>query len=61
MEIRLPISGMPNKEQVVAVSGGGKRVFPPFGSGPAELPEDEMPTVIYVNNGESVANMIPIR
>src|SRR5687767_228573 len=52
-------SGIPNKEQVVAVSGGGKRFFPPFGSGPAELPEDEMPTVIYVNNGEPVANMLP--
>jgi signal transduction histidine kinase len=52
-------SGIPNKEQVVAVSGAGKRFFPPFGSGPAELPGDEMPTVIYVNNGESTSNMIP--
>jgi signal transduction histidine kinase len=52
-------SGTPNKKQIVAVSGAGKRFFPPFGSGPAELPEDEMPTVIYVNNDEAAANTIP--
>jgi signal transduction histidine kinase len=52
-------SGTPNKEQFVAVSGAGKRVFPPFESGPAELPGARMPTLIYVNNGESAQNMIP--
>jgi signal transduction histidine kinase len=52
-------SGTPNKEQFVAVSGAAKRFIPPFGSGPAELPGDEMPTLIYVNNGGSSPNQIP--
>ncbi len=52
-------SGTPNKEQFVAVSGAAKRLWPPFGSGPAELPRDEMPTLIYVNNGESAPNLLP--
>ena len=46
-------SGTPNKKQFVAVSGAGKRLFPPFESGPAELPAARMPTLIYVNNGET--------
>ena len=54
-------SGTPNKEQFVAVSSAGKRIFPPFESGPAELPEERMPTLIYVNNGESIPNMIPFQ
>jgi signal transduction histidine kinase len=52
-------SGVPDKKQFVAVSGAGKTFFPPFGSGPAEPPEDRMPTVIYVNNGEAAASPIP--
>ena len=52
-------SGTPNKEQFVAVSGAGKRFFPPFENGPAQLPEERMPTIIYVNNGESAPNMFP--
>ena len=52
-------SGMPTPKQFVAVSGARKSVFPFFGSGPAELPDDQLPTVIYVNNGEAAANTIP--
>ena len=52
-------SGTPIKEQFVAVSGGGKRFFPPFGSGPAEPQGAEMPAVIYVNNGEPISKVIP--
>lgn len=52
-------SGVPDTRQFVAVSGAGKRFFPPFGSGPAEPAGAEMPTVIYVNNRESASNMIP--
>jgi signal transduction histidine kinase len=52
-------SGTPNKEQFVAVSGAGKRFIPPFESGPAPLPGERMPTIIYVNNGEPAPNMIP--
>jgi signal transduction histidine kinase len=52
-------SGIPTKEQFVAVSGAGKRVFPVFESGPAGPPESKMPTVIYVNNGEFASNAIP--
>jgi signal transduction histidine kinase len=52
-------SGMPTKEQFVAVSAAGKRFFPPFESGPAGPPEANMPTVIYVNSGESAPSVIP--
>jgi len=52
-------SGTPNKEQFVAVSGAGKRFIPPFESGPAPLPGERMPTIIYVNNGESVPSLFP--
>jgi hypothetical protein len=52
-------SGTPNKDQFVAVAGGAKSLIPPFGSGPAELPGDEMPTVIYVNSGGSSPNQLP--
>ena len=52
-------SGTPDKEQFVAVSGAGKRFIPPFENGPAQLPGERMPTIIYVNNGESARSMIP--
>ncbi|MGZ9222626.1 MAG: sensor histidine kinase [Anaerolineales bacterium] len=54
-------SGVPTKKQYVAVSGAAKRMIPFFGSGPAEAPPPGggMPTVIYVNNGESALNMFP--
>src|SRR5688572_33127588 len=52
-------SGIPTNKQFVAVSGGGKGVFPFFGSGPAEAPGAGMPSVIYVNNGDDASNTIP--
>jgi signal transduction histidine kinase len=52
-------SGPPSQKHFVAVSGAGKRLFPPFESGPAEHPEARMPTLIYVNNVEFTRNMLP--
>lgn len=52
-------SGVPNKQQFVAVSGGMKETVPFFASGPAEPPGDEMPTVIYVADEQSGPAMIP--
>jgi signal transduction histidine kinase len=52
-------SGIPTKEQFVAVSGAGKRVIPLFEGGPAEPHGPGMPTIIYVNKGEFPPNVIP--
>jgi signal transduction histidine kinase len=52
-------SGMPTRKQFVAVSGAAKRIFPFFEDGPAEPPGAGMPTVIYVNKGESIPSKIP--
>jgi signal transduction histidine kinase len=52
-------SGVPDKKQFVAVSGAAKATVPFFASGPAEAPQEHMPTIIYVNNGEYSPSMIP--
>ena len=50
-------SGVPHLNQVVAVSGGERREIPY--SGPAKLPEDKIPFVIYSNKSQNVPQMIP--
>ena len=51
-------SGVPHPNQVVAVMGETKRGMPFSGSGPAVLPEDEIPFVIYSNKSQSVPQMM---
>jgi signal transduction histidine kinase len=50
-------SGVPHPNQVVAVLGETKREIPY--SGPADLPEDKIPLVIYSNKSQRVPQMIP--
>ena len=50
-------SGVPHPNQVVAVLGASKREIPY--SGPAKLPEDRIPFVIYSNKSQNVPQMIP--
>jgi signal transduction histidine kinase len=50
-------SGMPHPNQVVAVLGASQREIPY--SGPANLPEDRIPFVIYSNKSKNVPQMIP--
>ena len=52
-------SGVPHPDQVVAVIGETKRGFPFSGSGPAVLPEDEIPFVIYSNKSQTAPEMMP--
>lgn len=50
-------SGVPDSNQVVAVSGGSKWEIPSFGSGPANFPEEKI--LIYSNSSEYTPQAIP--
>ncbi|HEU0297032.1 MAG TPA: HAMP domain-containing sensor histidine kinase [Anaerolineales bacterium] len=50
-------SGVPHLNQIVAVMGETKREIPY--SGPAVLPEDKIPFVIYSNKSQTVPQMMP--
>src|SRR5215211_5376925 len=53
-------SGTPDKKQFVAVAGTAKRDIPFFASGPATLPEEQAPIVIYSSEKNQISpEMIP--